>query len=219
MKAPLYEYRSLPWIENGAGTLQSGRVLIRLDSDEENRLDFYNADDSKLPAYLIYIILKILLGVEWIGKLESMHQNRPNAWKTKVYSGPQGIHEYRLYSIKQDIPICSSLITVTDSQIETFSVYAEDAAPLLKKIIEDFPPVFLPRLLNHRYTYFFPNFYPYPVDRRCLAFPEPIKMQRELTQNIRIPEDIFPENFMLAGQTSGIIETVEALKCMEVLQA
>lgn len=218
MRAPLYEYRNLPWIDNASGTLLSGRVLMRLDR-EESRFDFYNADDSKLPAYLIHMAFNILLGDEWLEELEGLHQNHPYEWKIVSLSDPPGSREYRLYRKCENIPFCSSLINVRNHLIETFSVCPEDMAPLLRNIIEDFPPVFLPKLKNDRYSYLFPNFYPYPIEKKYVELPQAIVRYREMTHYTEIDATLFGDDFHPAGKSSGIIETVAALKCMEVLLA
>ncbi len=218
MNPPLYEFRNLPWIENATGILLSGRVLVRLDR-EENRLDFYNADDSKLPAYLIHMVFNILLGDEWPAELESLHQNHPDEWKTEACKGPMESMEYRLYRKQKNIIFCSSLIKVRNGLIETFSVCAGDMAPLLKNIIEDIPPVFLPKLKNNRYSHLFPNFYPYPIEKKYVELPQAIVRYRETTHYTKIDENLLADSFHPAGQPSGIMESVEALKCLEVLLA
>lgn len=217
---PPYEYQNLPWVENASNIVQSGRVLVRMECTDESRLDFYNSDCSKLPAYLIYIVLKIVLGEGWTEKLEKLHQNRKNVWKVEVYFSPSGIKEYRLYTIGRNKPVCSSVITISNSQIHTFSILSEDAAPLLKKIIEDYPPVLLPRYRNYRYTYFFPTHFPFDAcNVKFSELPEPIKTNREETKKITVDKDIFLTGTFPAGETSGLIETIEALKCLEVLMA
>lgn len=217
---PPYEYRNLPWMENASGFVQSGRVLVSMECTEESRLDLYNCDGSKLPAYLIYVVLKIVLAEGWVEKLEKLHQNRKNMWRVEVFFSPKGDKEYRLYTIRQNEPVCSSVITICNSQIDTFSILSEDAAPLLKKILEDYPPVFLPRYRNYRYTYCFPTYIPfYAKNIKFLELPEPIKTKREETQRITVDKDIFLTDTFQAGKTSGIIETIEALKCLEVLLA
>jgi hypothetical protein len=135
-----YIYRNLPWVENANG-IQSGRVLVSLDSRGESRLDLYNYEGSNLPAYLLYIVLKIALGEDWAEKLEKMHQNRKNRWKVEVQTSPCGEKTYEIYTAKQSEIVTqselvsSSCITISKGKINTFSIFSEDAAPLLKKLL------------------------------------------------------------------------------------
>jgi len=216
---PPYTYRNLPWMENANGR-QSGQVLIGLESGPDARLDLYNYMGSNLPAYLLYIVLKIVLGANWVEWMEERHQNRKGRWKVETVLNPEGSKEYRLYTDGQDGPVCSSAITVSESRLHTFSIPVEDATPLFKEIIEDYPPVFLPRYKNYRYTYFFPTYYPFYAKNITVAeLPEPIKTQREEVKKLAANPDIFLSGSFEAGETSGIIETIEALKCMEVFLA
>ncbi len=215
---PLYEYRNIPWKENAFE--QSGRVLVSLEGIGESRLDVFNYEGSKLSAYHIYAVLKVAMTEDWVETLEKLHQNRKNNWKAEMLVSPEGKKEYRLYTTRQNDPVCSSVIAISDNQIHNFSILSEDAAPLLKKIIEDYPPVFLPRYRNYRHTHCFPVlYYLDALNMRFLKLPEPIKEQRERTQRIMVDKDIFSSGTFQAGETSGIIETIEALKCLEVLQA
>lgn len=215
---PPYEYRNIPWKESAFE--QSGRVLVGMEGIRESRLNVYNYEGSKLPAYHIYSILKVALTEGWVETLEKLHQNRKHKWKAERLVSPEGEKEYRLYTTGQDEPVCSSVIAISNNQLHPFSILTEDAAPLLKKIIEDYPPVFLPRYRDYRYTHCFPTLY--YLDAQTIKFlklPEPIKEQRERTQRITVGNDIFSSGTFQAGETSGIIETIEALKCLEVLQA
>lgn len=212
---PPYEYRNLPWVENSAG-IKSGRLLVSMEYTEEARLDFYNYEGAKLPAYLLYIVLRMALGEGWVGKLERFHQSRKSKWKVETL----GDKEYRLYCLEAGEPVCSSAITIDGGQINTFSIHLKDAAPLLKKILEDYTPIFLPRFKNYRYTYFFPNYYPFTIQNiRLQELPGPIQKQREETQRIIVAKETFFSDSLAAGEKSGIMETVEALKCLEVLLA
>ncbi|ATW28282.1 hypothetical protein DCMF_01475 [Candidatus Formimonas warabiya] len=202
------------------GTNQSGQVLVRMEGTGESRLDLYSYQGTKLPAYLIYVVLKTLLAEGWVEKLESLHQSRKNMWKVEVCFSPKGTKEYRLYTIEQHQPVCSSTIAISQGQIETFSIWSEDAAPLLKKVFEDYPPVFLPRYRNYRHFYFFPTHFPlFAKNIKFKEIPEPIKTRREEPQRIKVNHEIFLTDTFPAGVTSGIMETIEALKCLEVLMA
>ncbi len=215
---PPYEYRNIPWKESAFE--QSGRVLVSMEGIGESRLDVYNYEGSKLPAYHLYAVLKVALTERWVETLEKLHQNRKNNWKAEMFLSSEGEKEYRLYTTGQKEPVCSSAIALSNNQIQTFSILSEDAAPLLKKIIEDYPPVFLPRYRNYRNTPCFPTLY--YLDAQTMKFlmpPEPIKEQRERTQRITVGKDIFLSGTFKAGETSGIIETIKALKCLEVLEA
>ena len=215
---PPYEYRNIPWKENAFE--QSGRVLVSMEGIREFRLDVYNYEGSKLPAYHIYAVLKVALTEGWVEKLEMLHQNRKNNWKTEMLVSPEGEKEYRLYTTGQNEPVCSSVIALSNNHIHTFSILSEDAAPLLKKIIEDYPPVFLPRYRNNRNTHCLPSlYYLEALNMRFSKLPEPIKEQRERTQKITVSKDFFSSGTFQAGERSGILETIEALKCLEVLQA
>ncbi|MBC2722773.1 hypothetical protein [Desulfosporosinus sp.] len=216
---PPYEYRNIYWKEDTFE--ESGRVLVRMEElrARASRLDLYNYEGSKLPAYQINTILKVALTEGWVETLEKLHQNRKSEWKAEMFENPEGVKEYRLYTTKQNEPVCSSVIAISNNQFNTFSILSEDAAPLLKRIIEDYPPVFLPRYRNYRahqlptLTYLESLKIKFPIP------PEPINEQRERTQKITVGEEIFSSGTNQAGETSGIIETIEALKCLEVLQA
>lgn len=215
---PPYVYRNIPWKESAFE--QSGQVLVSMEGIRESRLNVYNYEGSKLPAYHIYAVLKVALTEGWVETLEKLHRNRKNKWKAERFVSSEGEKEYRLYTTGQGNPVCSSLIAISKNQIHNFSILSEDAAPLLKIIIEDYPPVFLPRYRNSRHTHCFPILY--YLDAQTMKFlklPEPIKEQRERTQRIMVGKDIFSSGTFPAGERSGILETVEALKCLEVLQA
>lgn len=215
---PPYEYRDIPWKENAYE--QSGRVLVSMERIRESRLNVYNYEGSQLPAYHIYAVLKVALTEGWVDTLEKLHQNRKNKWKTEMVLISDGEKEYRLYTTGQKEPVCSSLISIANDQIQTFSILSEDAAPLLKKIMEDYPPVFLPRYRNSRKTNAVPVLhYLNALNLKFYEPPEPLKEQRERTRGIRVAKDIFSSGTFQAGETSGIRETIEALKCLEVLQA
>lgn len=215
---PPYEYRNIPWKES---TFEhSGRVLVGMEGIRESRLDIYNYEGSKLPVYHLYAVLKVALTEGWVETLETLHQNRKNKWKAEMFVSPEGEKEYRLYTTGQNEPLCSSVIAISNNQIHPFSILSEDVAPLLKKIIEDYPPVFLPRYRSYRHTHCFPTLY--YLDAQTMKFsklPKPLKEQRERTQRITVGNDVFASGTFQAGETSGIIETIEALKCLEVLQA
>lgn len=214
-----YVYRNIPWKESVFK--QSGRVLVSMEGMiKESRLDLLNYEGSKLSAYHIYPVLKVALTEKWVETLEKLHRNRKNQWKAEKFVSPEGEKEYRLYTISQKEPVCSSVITIFNNQIHDFSIMLEDAAPLLKKIIEDYPPVFLQRYRNHPLNHHFPSLY--YLDAKNLKFlklPAPIKEQRERTQRISVYEDVLSSGIFQAGETSGILETIEAIKCLEVLQA
>lgn len=214
----LFEYRNLAWVERSSRGLQTGRVLMRMEAIQEARLDFCNWEDSRMPAYLIYLAFKSLLGEEWADQLEELHLQRVNQWKVDICTNSMGAAEYRLYTVVRDQAVCSSAMTVSDHQLETFSVFAQDAAPLLTKIIADHPPVFQPRYRNSG-CYFLANFYPYPVDKKYLSFPRPIIAQREATGNINVDPGVFSAEVHYPGETSGILETIASLKCLEVIMA
>lgn len=215
---PPYEYRSIPWRESAFE--QSGRVLVGIEGKREPRLAVYNYEGSRLPAYHICAVLKVAFTEKWVDRLEKLHQNRQNNWKAETFISPHGDKEYRLYTTGQSESVCSSIITISNNQIHTFSILAEDAAPLLKKIIEDYPPVFLSSSRNYGSNQCFPALY-YLEDQNIKFFqpPEPIKEQIKRAQRIMVDKDIFLSGSFPAGETSGISETIEAFKCLEVLQA
>jgi hypothetical protein len=161
--------------------------------------------------------MKIALGDGWLEKIETLHQNRKGVWKVDVEVDPTAAKVYRLFSKENDEPFCSSAITVSKNQVHTFSIFGEDAAPLLKEIIKDYPPIFLPRYRNYRYTYCFPTHYAQTIQFKEL--PEVIKLQDSETQRIKVDKETFRNGTLQAGNTSGIIETIEAMKCLEVLLA
>ena len=213
-----YEYRNIPWKESAFE--QSGRVLVSMEGMRESRLDVYNFEGSRLPAYHLYAALKVALNERWVETLEKLHQNRKNKWKAERFVNPEGEKEYRLYTTGQNKPVCSSVIALSNNQIQTFSILSEDVTPLLKIIIEDYPPVLLPRYRNNPHTHCFPTLY--YLEAQTMKFskpPKPLKEQRDRTQRITVGKDIFSSGTFQAGETSGIIETIEALKCLEVLQA
>lgn len=215
---PPYEYRDIPWKESTFQ--QSGRVLVSMKGIRASRLDLYNYEGSKLPAYHTYTVLNLALTEGWVETLEKLHQNRKTMWKAETFVSPEGEKEYRLYTIGQKEPVCSSVIAMSNNQLHSFSILSEDVAPLLKRIIEDYPPVFLPRYRNYRYTHCLPTLYYLDALKiQFLKLPEPIKEQRERTQRITVGNDIFSSGTFQAGETSGILDTIEALKCLEVLQA
>lgn len=215
-----YEYRNLPWRDSASIQVKSGQVLMRIEWDRESRLDLYSWEGSKLPAYLILVVFKIVLGQGWIEKLEELHRLRQDMWKVEIYCHPDEVKEYRLYKLDHNNPVCSSAITICQGLINTFSIRTEDTAPLLKRIIEDFPPVLMPLLRNKRYTYFFPTHFPGFARNRCFKeVPAPIMAAREETVMVKVNENNFLSDVFQPGDTSGIIETIEALKCLEVLLA
>lgn len=218
---PPNEYHNILWKDNALG--QSGRVLVNMERRRDSRLDVYNYEGSELPAFHIYAVLQVALPEGWVETLEKLHQNRRTKWQAKMFMNPDGEREYRLYTLRENMgqnePVCSSVIAISHKQIHTFSILLEDAAPLLKKIIKDYPPVFLPRYRDNRHTPCFPTFYYLLAQNiKFRNLPGIIKEQRE--QKYRITDrNIFLFEPLQAGETSGIIETIEALKCMEVLQA
>ncbi|HWP98715.1 MAG TPA: hypothetical protein VN426_17865 [Syntrophomonadaceae bacterium] len=215
-----FEYRNLPWRVNNSGVVKSGQVLVRMEWTGQSWLDLHNWDGSNLPAHLISVVLKIVLGAEWAEKLEKLHLGRKSKWKVEVYSNPEEAKEYRLYKLDRNKPACSSAVTICSGLIGTFSIRTEDAAPLLKKFIEDYPPEFMPLLRSKRYNYFFPTHFPGNAKYKSFAeVPEPIKMKREETERIKVAKDSFLTGVLQAGESSEIIETIEALKCLEVLMA
>lgn len=217
-----YEYHSIPWLDNAAERLRSGRVLVRLDGTQEAWLDLYNCYGHNLPAYLLHIVLKMVLPEDWLEKVESYHQSRLSCWTTDVSVDPwTGDKVYRLYAGSDNNPVCSSAITISASGLtETFSVRSEDIAPLLQRIVQDYPPVFLPRYRNYRYTYCFPA---YPVGYRqtqlLTDWPHDIKKRREEIATISVDGRAFNMKKSPAGRPSGLSETIEALKCLEVFLA
>ncbi|ACL19951.1 hypothetical protein Dhaf_1911 [Desulfitobacterium hafniense DCB-2] len=220
MNPPAIHYKSLPWAENASKIYKYGQVVVGMGSGHEPRLDFYNSTSSNLPAYLIYVVFKITLGEGWVEELEKIHRQRPGLWKTEVCLNQEGWEEYRLYTLKQDKPICSSRISIANSRIHSFSIGAEDVAPLLKKVIENYPPVFLPKLKNYRYTYFFPGYLPfYSLNKASTRLGEEMSRQREETRKITADENTLQTGACWAGDSSGLLETIEALKCLEVFMA
>jgi len=207
--------------------MKGGRVYVCLESGENSRLTLYNGEGSRLPAYLISIVLKILLGSEWVKRLEDFHLARHGRWQVEVMTEAkdtlEDIKEYRLHSCGDgdNEPCCSSKIIVINGNLANFSIQAQDATPLLKEIIEDYPPVFLPRYKNYRYTYFFPtnNFFFYPNVLNLAKLPElKQKLQQEAASSM--PDaDSFWQNSRAAGEPSGIEESIATLKCLEVFQA
>ncbi len=216
----LLEYRNLPWKTNNSGVIKSGQVMVRMEWARKSWLDLYNWDGSDLPAYLVFVVLKIVLGAGWVEKLDKLHQSRKSKWKVEGYSNPAGAKEYRLYKLDLHKPVCSSAITVCNGFIGTFSIRTEDAAPLLKKIIEDYPPEFMPLLRSKRYNYFFPTHFSCNIKFKSFAeVPEPLRIKREETERTEVDKNDFFNGVLQAGESSGIIETIEALKSLEVLMA
>ncbi|WP_088189650.1 hypothetical protein [Desulfosporosinus sp. FKA] len=213
---PIHEYCNIPWKESFMGL--SGRVLVRLEMIKESRLDIYNYEGSKLWARHLFAVFNIALPQGWIEDLERLHQNRKTRWKTEILVSPSGEREYRLYTMGKNEPVCSSAICVSDKQIHTFSICLKDTAPLLKIIFEDYPPVFLPR-----YRRSSPNtpafYYVHDQTMKFHKYPEAILNQRERTRRIDVAHDIFDFGTFEAGEKSGIMETIDAIKCLEVLQA
>lgn len=223
-----FEYHTLLWKENLAGL--SGRVLVNIDRTGEPRLDVYNYEGSGISAYHLYTVLNLTLAEGWLEDLERWHRDRRNKWKTETEAVVSSANvsddekEYRLYTFRQSGAACSSLIAVSDQRIRTFSVLAEDAAPLLKEIIKDYAPAFLPSgRSSYRESQRIPAFYYLKASR--LRFPElPIllKEQRERVKIMTVfnySDSEALRTASAAGQTSGLLETIEALKCLEVLQA
>lgn len=220
MNPPATQYKSLPWAENASQMYKYGRVVVGMGAGQEPRLDFYNSTSSNLPAYLIYVVLKITLGEGWVEELEKIHRQRSGLWKTEVCLNREGWEDYRLYTLQQDKPVCSSRLSIANRRIHSFSIGAEDAAPLLKKVIENYPPAFLPKLKNYRYTYFFPGYLPfYGLDKASTRLEEEMNRQREETRRITAAENTLQEDVCRAGDSSGFLETIEALKCLEVFMA
>lgn len=209
-----FHYSMIPWVDNFSENAACGRVIMGKECNCGSRLDFHNCAGSKLPAYLIYHIIEKAFHAGWSNKLEQLHCSRKDWWKLHVYLNPEGAKEYRLYTIKQNKAACSSAITITGGQIDTFSIWLQDAAPLLEKIIKDYPPVLL-RI--YKPSYCFPYWNWHVVNQSFLEIPEPILRQREETEKITAGVDIQRASFSRAGETSGLIETIEALKCLEVL--
>lgn len=219
-----YEYRNIPWKESLAGV--GGQVLVNWEQISEPRLDVYNYEGSDLSAYHIYAVLKLALSEGWLNTLEELHQKRKSEWKAEIFLSPEGVKEYRLCTNGRNEPVCSSVIAVSGSRIHTFSILPEDAAPLLKKVIEDYPPLLLPRRCHlHRgqdtdHIHDRSSFYYLEAPTmKFLKLPEPLKKQRERTQRIMIDKDILSYGTFQAGERSGLLETIEAIKCLEVLQA
>lgn len=205
------------WMDRACDYLQVGDATVTLEYAKEARLDFYNNKDAKLPAYLIFAVFKATFGGEWVEEFEKLHQSRENVWKVEKFYHPNGMKEYRLYTMADYEPVCSSAITVTKNKINTFSIYAQDVAPLLRNVIEDHPPVFFPRYRNNRRTYCLKN---HSCDKYIVTMtPTSIMKQREATRKIKAAKETFLDNAFQAGETSGLKETIDALKCLEVLLA
>ncbi|MDT8899755.1 hypothetical protein [Anaeroselena agilis] len=205
------------WMDRACDYLQVGDATVTLECAQESRLDFYNNKDSKLPAYLLYAVFRATFGGEWVDSFERLHQGRAGMWKVESFFQPNGMKEYRLYTITEHEPVCSSAITVVKNKVNTFSIYAEDAAPLLRRVIEDHPPVFFPRYRNNRSTYCLKN---QSCDKYFFTLtPTTIKSQREATRTIKVDKDKFLYDAFRAGEASGLKETIDALKCLEVLLA
>lgn len=214
---PPYVYRNIPWKEHPFG--ESGRVLVSIDVRRGTRLDVYNYEGSKLPAHHIFTVLKMALTKGWVETLENLHRNRITMWKAEMVVSSDGVREYRLYTTERNEVVCSSRIAVSNNEINTFSILAEDAAPLLKRIIEDYPPIFLKSCRNNRNNGHYPSLYYLDAQNtRLLTLPEPIREQMEWTRRITVPDNRVSTGTFQAGITSGLIETIEALKCLEVLQ-
>ncbi|NLP43662.1 MAG: hypothetical protein GX351_03450 [Peptococcaceae bacterium] len=218
-----YESRNLPWVDTSTKSMKYGRVYVCLESGEDASLTLYNGGNSKLPAYLIYFVLKIVFGSEWIKRLDTFHLARSSRWQVEIILKTEDSKEYRLYSCEDSSnePCCSSKITVLNGGIASFSIQAKDATPLLKEIIEDYPPIFLPRYKNYRYTYFFPtnNFFFYPNELNLAKLPELKRRLQQETASIKPEIDSFWQKAIAAGEPSGIEESIEALKCLEVFLA
>ncbi len=215
---PLQETASfIFWMDRACDYLQVGDTTVTVDCSEESRLDFYNNKDAKLPAYLLYAVFKATFGGEWLELFEKLHQNRKYVWKAESFYQPNGMKEYRLYTMAEDEPVCSSAITITKNKVNTFSIYAADVAPLLRNVIEDHPPVFFPRYRHNRSTYCLKN---HSCDKYVFTVaPAAIKRQREVTRSIKVDKSLFLHNTRQAGEASGLKETIDALKCFEVLLA
>ncbi len=212
--SPLLPYRILPWVDSISGMLSSGRLLVRMKPGAD-WLDCCNWEGSRLPAALLYGVFQIALGERWAEELEALHCGRDRRWQAEVSSG-QDKREYRVHTITDAGAGCSSIITIAGGQVETFSIRAEDGAPLLSKIFGEHTPAFVPRYRNNR---LFPNFYPYPADHKYLEMPVIIRERRDALGLIPDSGDICAHQWQLPGGTSGLIETIQALKCMEVLLA
>ncbi len=205
------------WMDRAGDFLQVGDATVALGCAQESRLDFYNSKDAKLPAYLIYAVFKVAFGAGWVEEFEKLHENRGGVWKAESFYHPNGMKEYRVYTTAGQEAVCSSAITIMNNRVNTFSIYAEDVAPLLTNVIEDHPPVFFPRYRNNRSTYCLRN---HSCDKYVIAMtPASILSQREITRNIKADRDVFLANAFRAGEPSGLKETIEALKCLEVLLA
>ena len=205
------------WMDRACDFLQVGDATVTLDCKEESRLDFYNNKDSKLPAYLLNAVFKATFGGEWVELFEKLHRNRKSVWKAESFYHPNGMKEYRLYTMAEDEPVCSSAIAITNNKVNTFSIYAADVAPLLRNVLEDYPPVFFPRYRNNRSTYCLRN---HSCDKYVFTVaPVLIELQRAVTQTIKVKENVFLYNAFQAGEMSGLKETIDALKCLEVLLA
>lgn len=212
--SPLLPYRILPWVDNCSRMLSSGRLLVRMESGAD-WLDCCNWEGSRLPASLLHGVFKIALGERWAEGLEALHCSRDHRWRAEV-SGGHAERVYRVHTIADTGARCTSIITIEGGQVETFSIRAEDGAPLLTRIFGEHAPVFLPRYRNNR---LFPDFYPYPPDHKYLETPMLIRERREAADLIPVSNDICAIQWQLPGESSGLIETIQALRCMEVLLA
>jgi len=124
---PPYEYRNIYWKEDAFQ--QSGRILVNMEglTARASRLELYNYEGSKLPAYHINTVLKVALTEGWVDALEKLHQNRKSEWKAEMFVNPEGVKEYRLYTTKQSEPVCSSVITISNNSFHTFSILSDEA--------------------------------------------------------------------------------------------
>ncbi|UWG95822.1 hypothetical protein LPY66_12965 [Dehalobacter sp. DCM] len=214
---PLYNYQQLPWVDHATQYMQFGRILVGMEDSDKPKLDLYNYNYTMLPAYLIYSVLKIVLNDGWVEKLESLHAHRQNRWRVEVISHKISSEEYRLISDDGLNTYCSSFIAITQGNVMNFSIFAEDAAPILTKIIEKYPPVFLPKYRNFRYTYCFPQHPMWPGKIQLAGLPQQIIDQREKHQALTTKNCSLGSDAYEAGKSSGLVETIEAMKCLEVL--
>ncbi|MGI5901058.1 MAG: hypothetical protein ACOX7U_01115 [Desulfitobacteriia bacterium] len=210
-----YKCRFLPWIVNTCDNVHSGQLFVNMDCQKDSRLELYNCDGTRLPAYLLYSVLQIALPNKWPLKLENQHLNRQTWWKVESYRDSKGNEEYWLCTREgENKAVCSSKIRISKGQIHTFSILAPDAPPLFQKIFSRYPPVFNQAEKNKKPNFHFPPHYINTME--LVGIPGSIKKQREETGKIMVDNclEMFP-----AGVKSEMLETLAALNCWEVLLA
>lgn len=215
----LWSYKSLPWAEGCSKIYRSGRVVVGKEVTEQYRLELYNCGCINLSAQLIPAVLKNIMGENWVEELEREHLKRRHIWKSQMYINCFGEEEYRIYTLQHQKAICSSRLIVSQGQINSFSILEEDAAPLLRMVMEKYQPSLLGMGKTRRNYYLSPYLPFYTVGKSWQKLKEEMSRQQAATQKIEVQERELQNNACLAGESSGILEISEALKCMEVLLA